>query len=450
MTWSLRARLTAWYTAIVVAVLGAGAVAATIAHHRLGLQRLDEELARLMLTLEGVMRTEINEGLTLAAAADEASLEVVAPDRSLLLARPEAAVLASWGKPLPRAWPPSELAPGFQTLESNGRAVRLFRRDIDYKGHSYIAAVGAALDDLDEQRLELVESIAVGVGVGFAVAGLGGWWVGRRTLQPLADMATQAESIAGHAPTPHLRAPRRDDELGRLAGAFNGLLDRLAATSNAQRQFMADASHELRTPVSIVRTTAQVALTRERSADDYREALAIVAEQTARVTRLVDGMFLLARAEANGIAIARELLYLDDLLAECARGLQVLAHARGVTIRLEVSNEVSFSGDAVLLRQMISNLLDNAVRHAKAGGEVRVSLRHEPPNITIAVRDDGPGVAAEDREQIFERFVRRDVRSQGAGLGLPIARWVAEAHGGRLVLAPERGPGAEFVVTLPG
>ncbi len=451
MTWSLRARLTVWYTAIVVAVLGTGAVAATLAHDRLGLQRLDEELTRLMLTLEGVMRNEFNEGLTLTAAAEEASIEVIAPDRSLLLAAPRVASLAAWGEPLPGGWSLAEMPPGYHTLEFEGRRVRMFRRDVTYKGVAYLAGVGASLDEFETQRRELIVSIATGVAAGLAIAGLGGWWMGRRTLQPLTDMAAQAAAIPGHVPTVHLSTPRPDDELGRLARSFNGLLDRLAAASNVQRQFMADASHELRTPVSIVRTAAEVALTdQERSSDDYREALAIIVEQCARVTRLVDGMFLLARAEASGIQVRRELLYLDDLIAECARGVQVLADDRDVTIRLDLPNEVAFSGDAVLLSQMIGNLLDNAIRHGNGGEAVSVSLGREASSLRISVKDNGPGVAAEDRERIFERFVRRSTLSDGAGLGLAIARWIAEAHGGRLVLASNEGPGAEFVVTLPG
>ena len=213
---------------------------------------------------------------------------------------------------------------------------------------------------------------------------------------------------------------------------------------------MADASHELRTPVSIVRATAQVALGREdRSSEDYRDSLAIVAEQTARITRLVDAMFLLARAGASGIPMTREPLYLDDLVAESARGLRVLARERNIDVRIEGQGEMAFFGDASLLRQMVGNLLDNAVRHARPGGVVTIRLQREGPTVTLAVRDDGPGVAVQDRERIFERFVRLDARSTGAGLGLPIARWVAQAHGGQLTLAPDERMGSEFVVTLP-
>jgi signal transduction histidine kinase len=154
--------------------------------------------------------------------------------------------------------------------------------------------------------------------------------VARKTLQPLTDMARQATAITERDPLGRLIPQNHGDELGRFAAAFNGLLDRLAAALTSQRQFMADASHELRTPVSVVQTTAQVTLARaDRAEADYRESLTIVAEQSARMARLVDAMFLLSRAEANGLPLHREPLYVDDVIEECVRAQRVLAVERG-------------------------------------------------------------------------------------------------------------------------
>ena len=450
MRTSLRARLAIWSSVVVIAVLLAGAVAAVVAERQLAIGRLDEELARLMLTLEGVMRTEINEGLTLQASADEASVEVVAPDRVMILTRPDDTLLASWGLSLTAGWTMAGSVAGHQTLPVGDRSIRFFRRDIDYKGVQYRAGVGVPLEALAGEQRDLVESLAVGLTVALTLAALGGWWIGRRTLVPLENLSGQVAAMSGADVTQRIQIPESTDELNRLAGSFNGLLDRLAAALNSQRQFMADASHELRTPVSIVRTTAQVALGRnDRDPGEYRESLAIVEEQAARMTRLVDAMFLLARAEAKGIPVQREPLYLDELVNEAVRGLRVLATARNVSVRVEGQDELPMQGDPQLLRQMIGNLLDNAIRFAQPGGLVRVRLSRDSTTVQVAVTDDGPGVAAGDRDRIFERFVRTDTRSDGAGLGLPIARWVAEAHGGRLVLADSGAPGAEFVAHLP-
>ena len=218
---------------------------------------------------------------------------------------------------------------------------------------------------------------------------------------------------------------------------------------NHQRQFMADASHELRTPVSVVRAAAQVTLAKDvRSVDEYRESLVIVGEQANRLSRLVDAMFLLSRAEAHGVPLRREFLNLDDILAESARALRVLASQRDVVVTTDGDQEVGLTGDDALLRQMIGNLLDNAIRHAQPGGRVVAGLERSPDRIRLRITDDGPGIAAADQDRIFERFVRVG-DSDGAGLGLPIARWIAEAHGGILRLEGSRPGHTTFVVTLP-
>ena len=450
MTLSIRARLTLYYSLVVVTVLVGGASAVAIVQERLALERLDGELQRLMLTLEGVMRTKFGEGLDLQAAADEASIEVVAPDRTLVLTRPDGALLATWGQPLSSGWRPHVSSTTLDTVVVESTRLRLFSHPVVHDGHRYVAAVMAPLAGLEAGHAELLRALAVGVLVALALAGLGGWIVGRQTLRPLADMAQQATSITERDPAARLRAPHSEDELGRLAASFNGLLDRLAAALHAQRQFMADASHELRTPVSVVRTTAQVTLARDvRTEDDYRESLTIVAEQSGRLARLVDAMFLLSRAEAQGIPLMREPVYLDELIAECARALRVFANERNVDVRTSGDEEVTFFGDNTLLRQMVGNLLDNAIRHTKLGGTVAATVTRTPTEVMIRVTDDGAGIPALDQERIFERFVRLQTRSTGAGLGLPIARWIAEAHGGRLTLESTVGSGSSFLITLP-
>jgi len=450
MTWSIRARLTAWHSLVVVLVVTTGAISVAFVQQRLALKRLDGEILRLMLTLEGVMRTEFNEGLDLQGAADEASSEVVAPDRTLMLTRTDGVLLARWGQPLASDWRPRTDISTVETLALGSTRLRLLSRPVRYQDHNYVAAVIAPLEDLEFEQAELLLALAVGVMIAFGVAGLGGWLVGRQTLRPLTDMATQASSIEERNPSARLQASNTEDELGRFAAAFNGLLDRLAAALHAQRQFMADASHELRTPVSVVHTTAQVTLARvSRPEHDYRESLTIVAEQSGRLARLVDQMFLLSRAEAQGIPLIQEPLYLDDLIGECARALRVIANERDVEVQTCGEAEVMFVGDNMLLRQMVGNLLDNAIQHGKRGGKVTAAVRREPPWVSIRITDDGGGIPSHEQERIFQRFVRLDMRSGGAGLGLPIARWIAEAHDGRLAIEFSSPTGSCFTVTLP-
>jgi signal transduction histidine kinase len=202
----------------------------------------------------------------------------------------------------------------------------------------------------------------------------------------------------------------------------------------------------------VTRTTAQVTLgQQQRSELEYRESLTIVAEQAERLTRMVDDMFLLARADAHARPIETAALYLDELVDECTRAVRVLAEARGVDVRVTGERDVAFAGDENLLRQLLINLLENGVGHTPAGGHVTATLGKKDGGIEIAVADSGPGIALADRERIFERFVRLGPAGGrgGAGLGLPIARWIAERHGGRLTLESTAPAGARFIVWLP-
>lgn len=449
MPLSIRARLTLWYSTVVVLILATGAVVGSLAQSRLALQRLDDDLGRTMATLEGVMRTEFGEGLSLEAAAAEASSEVVAPDRTLVLTRRDGRILEVWGVPFDRSALPAFERDGTATLATGTEEFRIRTRVVDYGDHRYNAGVVASLDTLKAQHVEIVRAMTLGVAIALIAAAVGGWLIGRQTLKPLTRMADQATRIDERDPKARLVTPPVGDELGQLALSFNGLLDRLAAALAHQRQFMADASHELRTPVSVVRTAAQVTLAKEvRSAEEYRESLTIVGEQANRLSRLVDAMFLLSRAEAHGVPLRREFLNLDDILAECARALRVLANERLVTVTTAGDQEVGLIGDDALLRQMIGNLLDNAIRHAATNGHALAGLTRSAEQAVLQITNDGPPIEPADQERIFERFVRIGA-SDGAGLGLPIARWIAEAHGGTLRLHESRPGRTTFVVTLP-
>ncbi len=225
----------------------------------------------------------------------------------------------------------------------------------------------------------------------------------------------------------------------------------LAESLEAQRAFMADASHQLRTPVSVVRTAAQVTLSRDdRTSDEYRESLEIISRQSQRLTKMVDDMFMLAMADAEGRPLQRAPLYLDEIIDDVVRDAQPLAVESGITLTRAAAEEFPFKGDEDLLRQMIWNLVENAMRHSPRGGTITLALSGSGHEIEIAVEDQGPGISRADRDRIFSRFVRLEGAGggAGAGLGLPIARWIAEAHGGALAL-DDSARGCRFRVTLP-
>jgi len=256
------------------------------------------------------------------------------------------------------------------------------------------------------------------------------------------------------------------DELGYLASTFNGLLGRLNHSFEQQRRFMADASHELRSPVSIIRGETEVALSQPRSPEEYRESLAIALDEGRRLSQIVDDLFTLARADAGEYPLRPRDFYLEELAADCVRAARTMTAARGITLTYEPDGEMPLHADEALVRRLAMNLLDNAIKYTPEGGRINVACERAGAEYSLMVRDSGPGIPAEAQEKIFERFFRLDPArthlgrensgadtaasaTAGAGLGLAIARWIAEAHHGRLTLVQSDASGSVFVAYLP-
>jgi signal transduction histidine kinase len=317
--------------------------------------------------------------------------------------------------------------------------------------HRFVLVVGSQLADVYRERREAQQAMWIGIPTALVLAAAGGLWLATVGLRPITAMAQRASQLA---PTglDDLGQSDRQDELGQLARAFNGLVARLRQALQTQRQFMADASHELRTPLSVVQAAADVALGREeRSASEYRETLDIVRTQTRRLGHLVDDMLVLARADAGGYPLHRVDLYLDELVTECGRTVDVLARERGIAVETSSPQDVAFVGDEDLLRRMLLNVVQNAVQNTRPGGVVRLTVTPNGHDVAIRVQDQGEGVPDRDAARIFDRFVQLDAsrRNGGAGLGLPIARWIAESHGGTLVLESSSAAGSTFRIVLP-
>ena len=452
-TLPLRARLTLWYTLALLAVLCVFAATVLWQQQRIGVRRVDRELAGLLTTLENVVQEELNEKDDPATAAVEATGTVNAPGRGLAILDERGTVLSvRWnGLDVRELLRRSDGSPRVWTVETKSGGWRLSARRHTFDAITFDLIVGSPISDVRREQREGLEAMLVGIPIALVLAAAGGMWLASIGLRPITDMAQRAARIAPNG-LEDLGQTARTDELGQLADAFNGLVARLRATLQTQRQFMADASHELRTPVSVVRATADVMLSRDhRDEAEYREAMAIVGGQTRRLSRLVDDMLVLARADAGGYPLRPVDLYLDEVVAECRRAVDVLATERGVTIRSGASPDIPFRGDEDLLRRLVLNVLQNAVQHTPAGGSVGVDIRQETEAVRIRVTDEGPGIPADDQGRIFDRFVQLDAarRGQGAGLGLPIARWIAEAHRGTLVLERSGPAGTTFCVTLP-
>jgi heavy metal sensor kinase len=451
-TITLRTRLTAWYTLGLVAVLGVFGVDVIWGQRRLGLRRVDRELDGLSATMTHIIGNELQEREPLAIAAEQAR-RVVATSGTAV------AVLDERGAPLTASWGDLDGDSALKAARSGAAAWTIETRRGPWRAHAVSPVLGQtrvsllvarSLADVEREQNEVLEAMEIALPVMLLLAGGGGFWLASVGLRPLREMADRATALAP-AGMEDLGHAERSDELGTLARSFNGLVARLRAALRTQQQFMADASHELRTPVSVVRAAADVALSRPaRNEAEYRETLAIVGDQARRLTRLVDNMLVLARADAGGYRLKAIDLYLDEVVAECCRALNPLSAERQVTIRTESWPEVPFRGDEELLRQLLMNVLQNAVQHTPPGGRVSVDINPNGETVRIRVTDSGPGIAEADRSRIFDRFVQLDAarRGAGTGLGLPIARWIAEAHGGTVALEASGPGGSTFCISL--
>ena len=449
---SLRARLTLWYTVALVIVLGLFSADILVEQKRLGVRRADAELDNVHATLANVFREELRE----LDAPDVAAREAKDAMRSL---GDEIAIVDRNGRPLathlvqltlPEVMP-QDRAPSVRTIEAASGQWRVQARPETISGDRFTLVIARPLTDLAREQRQLGEVILLVIPLALLLSGTGGWALASVGLRPVRQMARRAASIPLNG-LEDLGTTPRDDELGQLARAFNGLVARLRGALETQRQFMADASHELRTPVSIIRTAADVTLSREqRDETEYRDALATTGAQARRLGRLVDDMLVLARADAGAYPLRPVTLYLDDVLEECRRAVELLATARGVTLRTQSPCDVAIRGDEELLRRLLLNLLQNAIQHSPSGGSVTVDIAPNGSRVYVRVADTGAGIADADRARIFERFVQLDPsrRAEGTGLGLPIAKWIAEVHDGSLSVESTGPAGSTFCIVLP-
>jgi len=287
-------------------------------------------------------------------------------------------------------------------------------------------------------------------------AAVAGWWLTGRTLSPVGSMADAAARIAPASGT-RLPVTNPDDELGRLGTRFNALLDRLDGALAQQRQFIADAAHELRTPIARMRARVELALLKApdvATGADRTEILRALDAELRAITHQVDELLQLARADAAGDeAVAHaERLFLDDLVADELPRWQPQAEQLGVALTVGALEEAAVRGDAVLLARLCGVLVDNALRYSGTPGNVRVSVQARTDVVVLTVEDNGRGVPVADRVRIFDRFFRgeeaRHRRADGSGLGLAIASWIVRRHGGTIRVDDSELGGARFVVEL--
>ena len=313
-------------------------------------------------------------------------------------------------------------------------------------------AVGRSTKDISESLDGLMRTLAIAVPLTLVVAGGGGVFLARRALKPVDRITSTAHEIEESDLSRRIPVESRD-ELGRLASTLNQMIERLEKAFKRQQQFTGDASHELRTPLSVIRAESTLALSKERSANEYRHSLEVVSHESEHMSRVIDQLLTLARADSGKDQLSFEEIDLGALLADIGETAEVMSRDKGVEFSLELMDAVRVSGDWAKLRELFLNLLDNAIRYSPDGGTISITLRSVSGMALIAVTDTGIGIPEDEIPHIFDRFYRVDpARSRaggGAGLGLAICSYIAEAHGGRIEATSEPGKGSTFSVWLP-
>ena len=344
--------------------------------------------------------------------------------------------------------------PGFWSVEGPARVPwRVYAEPLPGgQGSGDVLVVSRSVAELASTLHGL---ILVLVAASIAAAGLGAWlvhWVVGRILSPVHIIAQTARELSERDLHRRVEAAAGSDELGELVATFNGMLGRLEGGFNSLQRFTADASHELRHPLAIIRSEVEVALRSPRVGTEYRRVLEAVRQEVEHLGRITDQLLLLARTDAGVLVPARESVDVSDLLHETWARWSIRAQMVRVEILLSAPASGSLEADPGLLRRILDNLLDNAVRHSPLGGQVRLSAAPGPQLWTVEVGDSGPGVDSNFAEHLFTRFGRPDgartPAAGGAGLGLALSRALARAHGGELELVGSP-PGAVFRLSLP-
>jgi len=332
-----------------------------------------------------------------------------------------------------------------------------FREQLERELHEHVEAASpepeAALEErLQQQLREILVVLVLGLPLIVALAGLGGYVLARRALSPIDHLAGEARRITAERLHERLSVPNEQDEIGRLAAVINDTFARLESSFDQLRRFTADASHELRTPLSVIRGIGENALRETRTTPEYKDAMGSMLEEVDRLTRLVDTLLKLSRGDAGTIRLTHDVLNLGDLTREVVSSLGILAEERQQRLHVVATENVRVSADRLVLRDAITNVVDNAIKYGPSRSTIDVHVDADGDQATLTVKDAGPGIPIEHRERIFDRFYRvDDGRSRdmgGTGLGLAIAKWAVEANGGRIFLEGT-ATGSVFRIVLP-
>lgn len=452
---SIRMRLTIWYGGVLAVVLIAfsAVIYFTMRHQMLSRidQGLNEELADVMSEVERAEgRMGMLEWLDRRFGQHQGfDFQITTTDGARVFANER---LGNEQMPIP-----SSLVMNRDVFESHQRTDaprwRIVTRKVDGPEGSLVVQVARSLEFYDHEMSELLFVLLLTGPLTLLVALGGGYFLAQRTLAPVDRMTETADRIEAKQLSQRIEVANARDELGRLAETLNGMLDRLERSFREMQRFTADASHELRTPISVIRTEAEVALNQPVSDEEKQNLLSNILEECERLTAITEQLLTLSREDAGIAQSRREPVNIGELASEVAETMRPLAEAKQLELAVAMNGAAMVAGDADRLKQVIYNLLDNAIKYTPRTGRVELAVGRADSNVELAVRDTGVGINSEHLPHVFERFYRVDkarTRTEGGtGLGLSIVESIVVAHGGQVGIQSQPDEGTTITISLP-
>lgn len=342
-----------------------------------------------------------------------------------------------------------ETGKSFQTIYFQGKPIRLYYHLVRHSSRAlFLIQEGIPIDEVGQTLSRLRFTILVSIPGAVLMACIAGWFLARRFFRPIDYMIREARQITATYLKGRLPRTKTGDEIDRLAETLNEMMDRLEISTRAIQDFSSDISHELKTPLAIIRGEIDLALRRDRSVESLKDTLSVIGEEVNELIRLVDDLMILVRSDSNQLVMDKKEMSLEKVLDYEVSRFHDRAFEKGVELSLASEEDISFSGDQVYLKRLFSNLIDNAIKFTPKGGYVMVILAKRNKQAVVEVKDSGMGIDAEMREKVFSRFYRTDqARSQeGAGLGLNIAKAICEAHHANIDIQPNQPKGTRVIV----
>lgn len=451
---SIRVRLTGWYAVALSLMLVVYAAATFVAVRQEFQESLDDQLHDDFESAEGGLAPTPDGRIAWAGERhhDPDNDE----DRGSDVWSPNGDQIGRSGAS--GALPPVALATAgaqtrYDSIVAAGRRWRTLTGTTLVGGRSVVLRVTRSEERLREQLSEVLKVLVLGLPLVIALAGIGGYVLARRALSPIDHLAVEARRVTAERLHERVSVSNQHDEIGRLAAVINDTFARLESSFDKLRRFTADASHELRTPLAVIRGIGEAGLVETRTPAEYKEAIGSMLEEIDRLTTLVDTLLRLSHGDAGSVHVSREPLDLGQLVREVAGSLSVLAEERRQPISIQADGSVQVHADRLVLREAITNVLDNAIKYSPVGASIAVAIRAQGNAAAVEVADQGPGIAPELRDRIFDRFFRVDTaRSRdagGTGLGLAIAKWAVEINGGSIRVDAGATGGSVFRISLP-